>query len=335
MTPPSVNDTSAIAARYRRFVEEQTRGRSPLYERLGLAVADSPEILAFLAELPAPKQQPNLLLAAVRHVCGVPRDATALADAIRTHGDAIRTVMLSRSTQTNEPGRCALMMPVLSRLPQPLALFEIGTSAGLCLYPDRYGYDYGGNKLLPADAGPDTPVFPCALQPASALPKTHPTIAWRGGLDLNPIDPADPDQRDWLRTLVWPEQTARAERLEAALDIARRDPATVVKRSLLDPLDDVFVGAPSDAIRVLIHSSVLAYIEDAEERRAVCARIRQACDVWICSEAPRVLPWIAERAPTAPPRDMFMLAVNGEPVGWTDPHGAALRLIGDRLEAPM
>ena len=52
--------------------------------------------------------------------------------------------MLERRTQTNEPARCALMLPLLAALPQPLALLEVGASAGLCLLPDRYGYDYDG-----------------------------------------------------------------------------------------------------------------------------------------------------------------------------------------------
>ena len=87
-----MSGTAAIARRYRDFVDEQVRGRSPIYVALGLAVAKTPEILAFLSTLPAPKQQPNLLLAAVRHVCGVPADGTALAAAIRSRGEAIRAV---------------------------------------------------------------------------------------------------------------------------------------------------------------------------------------------------------------------------------------------------
>lgn len=329
-----MRDTGAIARRYRDFVEEQVRGRSPIYVELGLAVAETPAILDFLATLPTPKQQPNLLLAAVRHVCGVPAGGVAMAEAIRTQGDAIRAVMLSHSTQTNEPGRCALLMPMLARLPQPIALFEIGTSAGLCLYPDRYGYDYGGTRLLPEGAGENVPVFPCAIEPAGLIPAAYPTIAWRGGLDLNPLDATDPDQVAWLQTLVWPEQTDRAERLGKALAIARKDPVAIRRRSLLDPLDDVFDGAPAGATRVLIHSSVLSYIDDEQEKRLVCDRIQAACDVWICNEATRVLPWIAAQAPTAPPPGMFMQAVNGSPIAWTDPHGSALRLIGRVEDLP-
>ncbi len=40
---------------------------------------------------------------------------------------------MSKRTQTNEPGRCAVLLPLLAALPQPLALLEVGASAGLCL----------------------------------------------------------------------------------------------------------------------------------------------------------------------------------------------------------
>lgn len=61
-----------LAARYLRFAEEEARGRSPSYECFTRGVADDPQVLDFLATLPEEKRQPNLLLAAVRHLCGVP-----------------------------------------------------------------------------------------------------------------------------------------------------------------------------------------------------------------------------------------------------------------------
>ena len=69
-------DLARTAARYIRFAEEEARGRSPLYEQLALGISNDPEILEFLLTLPAEKRQPNLVLAAVRHLCGTLADWT-------------------------------------------------------------------------------------------------------------------------------------------------------------------------------------------------------------------------------------------------------------------
>src|SRR5262249_59216598 len=124
--------------------------------------------------------------------------------------------MLTRSTQTNEPARCATLLPVLATLPQPLALIEVGASAGLCRLPDLYGYDYGSSRLPPPRAG--APVFPCKASDQVPLPRALPQVVWRAGLDLHPLCATQPAHRAWLETLVWPEQTERLGRLRQALE---------------------------------------------------------------------------------------------------------------------
>jgi hypothetical protein len=141
------NEMTAIARRYERFGASEARGSSLIYEQLAFAVAGSSRLLTFLRCLPSNRRQPNLFLAAVRHVSGVPRDGKEMEEIVRTHGAHIREVILSRTTQTNEPARCAVLLPVLADLDPPLALIEVGASAGLCLLPDRYGYDYGTKRL--------------------------------------------------------------------------------------------------------------------------------------------------------------------------------------------
>jgi len=216
------SESERISRAYLRFAEVEARGRSPLYETLARGVAADPEIIAFLAALPKEKRQPNLLLAAVRHCCGTPGSWDEFRCAAIDNADAVREIMLARSTQTNEPARCATLLPVLARLPQPLALIEVGASAGLCLLPDFYGYDYGGQLLYPHGAARQHPVFPCAVDAKTPIPAAMPQIAWRAGLDLNPLDVSDPEQAAWLRTLVWPEQTDRLARLCAAMKSQRR-----------------------------------------------------------------------------------------------------------------
>ena len=119
-----------IAQRYRAFAIDEARGVSEAYEALALGIATAPEILDFIASVPSDRRQPNLFLAAVRSVCGVPENTTHLQLLLRQEHERIRSVMLSRTTQTNEPARCSVLLPVLARLPQPLALLEVGASAG-------------------------------------------------------------------------------------------------------------------------------------------------------------------------------------------------------------
>ncbi len=248
--------------------------------------------------------------------------------------DAVRAVMLRRSTQTNEPARCAVLLPVLARLPQPLALIELGASAGLCLIPDRYGYDYGsygydyGSRVVcPVEASPELPIFRCAVDKATPVPAALPHIAWRAGLDLHPLDVSKPEDAAWLEALVWPEQTDRLARLRAAMAIIAREKPRLVTGDLRSDLAQLAAEAPKHATRVIFHTAVLAYLTAKAERDEFARSIGSFCDFWIANEAPGVFPEIAERAGTPGPKGCFLLSVNGTPTAWTDPHGTWLEWI--------
>ncbi len=319
----------SIAERYRTFAWVEAHGVSARYEALADLVADTPEALAFLSELPVEKQQPNLFFAALRQTTGLPRTGRQLRDQLALRGNAVRQVMLTRTTQTNEPGRCAVLVPVMARLGGPLALLEVGASAGLCLLPDRYGYAYGSHRIAPGEAGsPRAPEFPCETRGGIPLPAAVPEIVWRAGIDLNPLDVRLPEDRAWLRALVWPDQPDRAERLDDALLVAARNPPRVLKGDLLTDLSPVVASAPSAARLVIFHTAVLAYISDVALRRDYAERMADLDAVWICNESPNVFPEWAERAPPSPGPDWFLLAVDGEPVAWTKPHGQAIYWFG-------
>jgi hypothetical protein len=312
-----------MSAAYRRFAEQEAHGKSALYEALAHGVSTDPETLAYLLTLPVEKRQPNLLLAAVRHLCGTAANWPAFRTSLLANSDAVRACMLEHATQTNEPARCTTLLPVLAQLPQPLALIEVGASAGLCLLPDLYAYDYAGKHIHPP-AGTEPPVFQCVANTATPLPTAVPKIVWRAGLDLNPLDITDPTQAAWLETLVWPEQTERLENLRSAMRVAASAPPRVVKGSLLgDDLARLCQQAPGDATLVVFHTAVLAYISDPTARQEFAERVTSLCPYWIANESPRVLPEIS--AQTGPgPIGHFLLSVNGSPVAWTDPHGAAI-----------
>jgi hypothetical protein len=324
MTEGPDGSLARLRARYRAFAEREARGVSPLYQALALGVAESEPLLRFVATLPRAKQQPNLVFAAVRRLYGTPRDLPHLVELVERHPEPIRALALRRSTQTNEPGRCATLVPVLARLPQPLALLEVGAAAGLCLLPDRYAYDYGRVRLAPPPSGASAPpVFPCRANDATPLPDRLPTVAWRAGIDLNPVDLSDPEDVAWLETLVWPGQEERAERLRAAIRIARDSPPEIVRGDLNEKLRSVSASAPGDATLVIFHTAVLAYLSDEARDRFV----RQVADmdaVWIGNESPGVLPAVAAKLSTPPPADRNLLSVNGEPVAFTGPHGQSI-----------
>lgn len=320
----------SIAERYRRFARQEAAGRSDAYELLAMSVAVPPVVLAFLDSLPAERQQPNLLFAALRTIVGTPSSAEELDDAIQTHAGPIADLMLTRTTQTNEPGRCAALMPVLARIKGPLALIEVGASAGLCLLPDVYGYDWGV-KRLPSPVCPhasvSAPEFPCKVSDNTPIPHQHPEVVWRAGLDLNPLDVSKDDDVAWLETLVWPEHDERLRRLRQAIGVARVHRPRVVAGDLRRDLSALIAEAPADATVVVFHTAVLSYVSDCSERAAFSKRmINDPRVTWLSNESPRTFPRIAEVA-ASDGENMFLMAVDGRPQAWTGPHGQEIRWI--------
>ncbi len=315
-----------IAARYLRFAENEACGRSPLYEELALGVAGDRAALEFLAELPYAKQQPNLLFAALRYVCGTPRDWEAFRQSLASRPDEIREAMLKRRTQTNEPARCAILLPLLALLPQPLALLEVGASAGLCLIPDRYAYRYNGVDVESGSSrGAPPPRFSCATSAQAPIPKANVEVAWRMGLDLEPVRVDDDEQAAWLETLVWPGEEDRLALLRQALDVARADPPLVVEGDLRTDVQRLAALAPKDATLVIFHSAVLAYVPSEQERTEFAKIVAETGAVWIANESPRVIPGITERAMRFCQAREFLVTQDGEPIACCDPHGRFLR----------
>jgi hypothetical protein len=136
------------------FAAQEAQGHSVTYTELAEGVAADPDLLALVDLLPQPKRQPNLLLASVRYLGGPVTGYTAFRTWTIDHWPQVHATILRRRTQTNEPGRCACLLPVLAGLPQPLALIEVGASAGLCLYPDRYRYVCNGRIRIGCDTSP-------------------------------------------------------------------------------------------------------------------------------------------------------------------------------------
>jgi hypothetical protein len=270
-------------------------------------------VLDRLRTLPRPKQQPNLIFA-VSRLLGAPETGfSEFTTWLLANWDDVDREARVRSTQTNEPRRCAVLLPYLAEIDGPIALLEVGASAGLCLYPDRYSYRYNGGEVL----GESAVLLESSLR-GIAVPTTLPDIVWRGGIDLNPLALDNADDMHWLETLVWPEQHERRARIRAAVEIARAEPPTMVRGDAVEQLAGLVEHVPDAATLVIFHSGVLVYLS-RDARAAFVETVTALPATWISNEAQGAVPGIQPEG--TQPGPLFALAVDGQLRAFTGPHG--------------
>jgi hypothetical protein len=109
-----------------------------------------------------------------------------------------------------------------------------------------------------------------------------PRIGQRLGLELNPVNLSDGDDRDWLRALVWPDQPQRLARLDAAILMACQRPHEIRGGDALSLLPEALAEIlPGDA--VCVYHTIVTYqfsaeIRDGLEALLVTAGLRRP--VW-------------------------------------------------------
>ncbi|MFC7495421.1 MULTISPECIES: DUF2332 domain-containing protein [unclassified Nocardioides] len=305
---------------------------SPCFEAWSKGVAGDPEVLAWLERLPVPKRQPNLVFAAARwHGVPAPGPYAGLRRALLADDGAIEATILGRATQTNEVGRLATLLPAFDLLgvDGPVALLEVGPSAGLCLYPDRYDYAWTTDAGVVRLGAGDRPELTCRVKGPAPLPTTLPEVAHRTGVDLNPLDVTDDDQMAWLTNLVWPEDDARREQLTRAIEVARADPPRLVRGDLLTELPALVDAASAYGTVVVFHSAVIAYLTDEDRARfaaMMAGLVAEGRCRWVSNESSRVLPDVSATGPARPAGARgFVLGVDGRAVARTHGHGRWMR----------
>jgi hypothetical protein len=335
------------------FADTSCRGYSPLYEQICRAVARDDELLALVREAPPEAHQPMVLLAAVHYLLldGLDHPLAAVyagrndADAAALfrelcfeHRTALLELMQTRRTQTNECGRSAVIGPALTwaarRSGAPLALVDVGASAGLNLGCDRYLLDYGtAGTTGPPDA---TVRIDCAVR--GGAPPIAPrllAIAARIGLDRSPVDLTDEHEARWLLACVWPD-TGRLERTRAAIRDAQEHPPTITRGDMVEDLPPLIADLPPDALACVITTWAFAYLAPEARPRFVdqLARVgRTRPVVWISGEGPGVVAAFAGVRP--PDGDGIELSVLGAmdfdsgatratPLAFVHPHGASI-----------
>ncbi len=309
--PPDAEQLARCRASFHRFARIEAPGlESPLYAELAYGVSADQQLLALAAQKRPHQPAPNMLFGAVQYlllrgaqhplaahypiVCGAPRPMQPAFPLFRDfcleHREEIRALIGSRATQTNVVRRCACLLPAFSIAAResggaPLALIDIGASAGLNLNFDRYAYRYerGGSEVCRWGAQ-DAPVrLESELRGGGEPRLAEPiAVASRIGVDLEPIDLDDPDQLLWLRALIWPEHVERHQRLIAAAAELQRQPVQLQRGDAAELLPALIAAAPADAALV-VYATVALYQFSRAARAKVCRALEAAGaqrDLW-------------------------------------------------------
>jgi len=365
LLPPDARPTSAatseLAFAFTRFAADRCGSYAPLYAHLASRIAGDRELLAIAAHASPGQSQPDLMLAAVHYLLarqlGFPLARyypTLTSDPVPpgaafpefrsfclAHRDELAALTGSRLVQTNEVRRCSYLLPAVTlaaRLaaPAPLALIEAGASAGLNLGLDGYAYDYDyGTGTIAGDPRSQL-TLQCELRGGTPPPLTRPApdIAWRAGIDLNPLDPLDPDDAAWLRALVWADHPGRARLLDRAFRAAAaRPPAPVHAGDATALLPALVASAPADTAICVMHTAFLAHLAPPDRARfehQIAALSAGRPVYWISAET---------HADRAEPRLRLATCVNGtvasqQALAQYQSHGAWLEWTAQRPYPP-
>jgi hypothetical protein len=263
---------------------------SPLYQSFCRAVAADRATLRLLRHRRTGQQPSYLLFGAVHYLlldgvshplrrfypslagaaAAAPEGAgPALIDFCHAYRAELAALIGTRLVQTNVVKRALALRVALAavgeRCREPVHLIEVGSSAGVHLYFDRYRYVLGGRACGP----PDAPVTIDTAWHGDGPPPDlgePPPVASRTGIDLRPVDARDPSERLWLRALVWPEDQHKADLLAAALDVVAAEPPTILAGDAADVCPALGRRLPPGEPRVVFHAATRMHVPPA--RRA-------------------------------------------------------------------
>lgn len=289
MTEPAGENRLSVKPEYWRYFagEAAKGGDCPLYEHLASAVADDPAMQAVTATARSGQPPANMLFAAVHYVLlggaehGLRRYYSHLLqpgeseapigpptyglfrDFVAAHRAQIDPLVAARVTNTNEVRRSSYLRAGYAEIARltgrALHIVELGPSAGLNLNWDRYGYRYVHADGRVLEGGPASRLViesEWRGEVPPPVPASPPLVAARAGLELNPVDPASPEDRRWLVALLWPGQPERIARMEAALAIAADHPPPIRACDALADLPGELAQVAPESAAVVSHSMV-------------------------------------------------------------------------------
>lgn len=259
---------------------------------------------------------------------------SAINAALHDHADVVRRY-LSSPPQTNEVMRSAALLPGLLEIAQrtglPLHLYELGASAGLNLILDRYRYQFG--DTIWGDAASPVKISP---QWQGSAPPSHAPldIRSRRGVDLHPIDLHDHEARERLLSYIWPDQSERLQRLDAAVSLWLRDPPLVERADAAQWLErSGITRAAAGTTRVLFHSISWSYFSETTQQRIT--QLMGNLGEHASDQAP--LAWLRFElsTPAAELRLKLWPAGGDVSLATGHPHGATIQWLGESPAAAV
>lgn len=335
-----------------RAHERDSLRRAPLNAALCRAIARDRTLHPLLSHAPLEQQLPVLLLAAIHFLVLSERDhelaswypnitegfrdptdprlAPVLHDFVNERGPSVLDLLATRRVQTNEIGRCALFLPALGLISgdgMPLSLIDVGTSAGLTTLLHRFSYRYdpdvargvAGEESTKGELiGVGAPRLTCSTRGTGPVPSAIPTIASARGIDLDPIDIADPDDARWLQACCWPDQTDRFERLSTAIEMAQATPPEIITGDAVEVIRHAIDAVPAQQHPVVMSSWALNYLTSEARRTFVreLDAVGQRRDIsWVFAESPALTPELPHASDLAEEHTTALVLVR-----WRDGH---------------
>jgi hypothetical protein len=332
-------DLAAVAA---RFADPREFGSSPLYRALAQTVARTPTLVRLAARGRLGQHPAFLLFGAVHALLLAGADhhlaryfpsmvgtaarppdeaGSALVDFCATHEAELARLVESRLVQTNLARRALVLrlglMVVGSSVAGPVHLIEVGASAGALLRVDRYGYALGGCRFGNQHSPVQIEAEWRSDRPVPELDAVPP-LASATGLDLNPLDASNEDDRRWLEALVWPENRAEADLLRRALALLADDPPRIQAGDAVDVCPRLAASLPPGEPRVVFHAMTRLHVP-SDRLAAFDAAIetfgRDAPLWWLSLEGPGALDLRTPRG------QVLHLARTGARIEWVEPVG--------------
>ena len=282
-----------IAAEFLKYAGRDYHGSSPLYERLAPSVAGDPDLIEIASH--GHSQIPNLFFAAVQYLLirtfsneplaqyysslqTIPNSDHELFPTFRDFCIRHRTELIetisTRLVQTNEVSRCAYLYPAFATVSKlvgnaPLAMLDLGTSAGLHLRWDKYAYDYGAGRMYGEVGSPVTIKSELRGNRVPELNVARMRIASRIGIDLRPIRPDEQDEIKWLEALIWPEHEWRRRLLRKAVSIAEQEQShvTLLAGDIAAILPTVLDSLPKNVIPCVFQTHTWRDLSDGTKSR--------------------------------------------------------------------